>query len=71
VVILAVMLGTAGVAAAGTAWWVKHNFYASALNPVNLSADEREVLESKLAALNAAGAEKSPEEIAAEKQAAA
>jgi len=71
VVILAIVLGTAGIAAAGTAWWVKHNFYASALDPVKLSSNEREVLESKLAALNAAGAEKTPEELAAEKQAAA
>lgn len=71
VVIVAVILGTAGIAAAGTAWWVKHNFYASALDPVKLSVAERDVLESKLAALNEAGAEKSPEQVAAEKQAAA
>lgn len=68
-VILAVMIGTAGIAAAGTAWWVKHNFYASALSPVTLTAGEKAELDSKLAAMSAA-AEKTPAQIAAEQQAA-
>jgi hypothetical protein len=70
VVVTALILGTAGIAAAGTAWWVKHNFYAAALDPVKLSMAEREVLETKLAALNEAGVEKTPEQVEAEKQAA-
>lgn len=69
-VIFAVILGTAGIAVAGTAWWVKHNFYASALNPVTLTAPEQTVLDGKLAAVRAA-AEKTPAQIEAERQAAA
>lgn len=50
-VMSAVILGSAGIAAAGTAWWVKHNIYASALKPVALTQTEQADLNSKLQVL--------------------
>lgn len=47
-VVSAIVLGSAGIAAAGTAFWVKHNFYASALNPVALTQTEQASLNGKL-----------------------
>ncbi len=46
-----IILGTATIAVASTAWYVKHNFYASAEAPVVLSATEQTVLNDKLAVL--------------------
>lgn len=48
IIMSAVILGSAGIAAAGTAWWVKHNIYASALKPVALTQTEQADLNSKL-----------------------
>ncbi len=50
-VIAGVVLGTAGLAAAGTAWWVKHNVYASAMQPVMLTAGEQTAFDGKLKTL--------------------
>ncbi len=50
-IITAVILGTATVAAAGSAWWVKHNIYASALQPVALTQSEQTDLQGKLKVL--------------------
>jgi hypothetical protein len=50
-VIASVVLGTAGLAVAGSAWWVKHNVYASAMQPVMLSASEQTELDGKLRTL--------------------
>lgn len=47
-VVTAVVLGSAGIAAAGTALWVKHNIYASALKPVALTQTEQADLQGKL-----------------------
>ena len=55
-VISGIVLCSAGIAAAGTAWWVKHNIYASALNPVALSQSEQSTLDSKLKTLGQNGA---------------
>ncbi|MBL9116147.1 MAG: hypothetical protein JNJ83_14160 [Verrucomicrobiaceae bacterium] len=61
-VVAAIVLGTAGITAAASVWWVKHNFYASTLNPVALSNSEKEALDSKLVAMSAAGqAEATPQ----------
>lgn len=46
-IVLACCIITAGV----TAWWVKYNFYASPLKPVQLSQPEAVVLDGKLKAL--------------------
>ena len=50
-VVSAVVLGTAGIAAASTAWWVKSNIYASALKPVVLTQAEQTDLQGKLQVL--------------------
>lgn len=52
-IILAVFVGGCGIAAATTAWWVKHNFYAEKLTPVSLSAAETQTLDAKLKVLDA------------------
>lgn len=49
---LVVILGCAGVAAATTAFWVKHTLYPSAMTPVSLNAQEQAEFDSKLQALN-------------------
>jgi len=54
-VITAIVLGTATVAGAGAAWWVKHNIYASALRPVALTPAEQTDLQSKLKVLGQSG----------------
>ncbi len=46
-----IVLGTAGIAAASTAWWVKHNIYASQFQPVALNQAEQAGLDSKLKVL--------------------
>ncbi len=53
--ILAAILGCCALTAAGTAWWVKRNFYASALKPVQLSAAEQQAFENKLLLLEQVG----------------
>jgi hypothetical protein len=53
-VITGVVLGMAGLAAASTAWWVKHNVYASAMQPVTLTAGEQSSFEGKLKTLEGA-----------------
>lgn len=60
-VITAIVLGTATVAAASTAWWVKHNIYASALNPVALTQAEQTDLNGKLKVLSSTPAAVDPE----------
>lgn len=50
-----IVLCSAGIAAAGTAWWVKHNIYANAMQPVALSQAEQASLDSKLKALGQNG----------------
>lgn len=37
-----------GIAAATTAWWVKHNIYASPIQPVSLTQNEQQTLDAKL-----------------------
>lgn len=64
-IVACIVLGTAGLAAAGTAWWIKRNFYASSLQPVTLSATEKSELDGKLVAMSVA-AEKTPEQTAEE-----
>ncbi len=49
---LAVILGCAGIAAATTAFWVKHTLYPSAMTPVSLTVKEQAEFDSKLEALN-------------------
>lgn len=49
---LAVILGCAGIAAATTAFWVKHTLYPSAMTPVSLTAKEQAAFDNKLEALN-------------------
>ena len=51
-----IVLGTASIAAASTAWWVKHNIYASALQPVALTQAEQTDLQGKLKTLGQGGA---------------
>ncbi len=53
--ILAAIVGCCALTAVGTAWWVKRNFYASALKPVQLTASEQAALERKLEVLEVAG----------------
>lgn len=50
--VLLVILGCCGVTAAGTAWWVKRNFYASPIRPVSLTRTEQQTLQAKLEALH-------------------
>ena len=60
-----IVLCSAGIAAAGTAWWVKHNIYASALQPVALTQAEQSNLDGKLKTLsNSPGAAPVDPEIA-------
>lgn len=49
---LAVVLGCAGIAAATTAYWVKHTFYPSPITPVSLTATEQAAFDDKLRALS-------------------
>ncbi|MEZ5384879.1 MAG: LmeA family phospholipid-binding protein [Prosthecobacter sp.] len=49
---LAVILGCAGIAAATTAYWVKHTFYPSPITPVSLTATEQAEFDGKLRALS-------------------
>jgi hypothetical protein len=51
----AIILGTAGLAVAGSAWWVKHNVYANSFQPVVLPANEQAALDEKMATLQNAG----------------
>lgn len=50
-IILGVMLLTAGLAVAATAWWVKHTLYPAPIKPVTLSVQEQSALDAKLAVL--------------------
>ena len=47
-IILGVILVTGGIAAATTAWWVKHTLYPAPIQPVTLTAQEQAVLDDKL-----------------------
>lgn len=53
---LAVLIVGCGLTAAGTAWWVKRNIYASPITPVSLTANEQQTLEAKLQVLNTSAA---------------
>lgn len=53
--IAAAILGSCALTAVGTAWWVKHNFYASALKPVQLTTLEQQAFDQKLQALEVVG----------------
>lgn len=64
-----VILGTAGLAVAGSTWWVKRNIYASPFSPVMLTATEQSALAEKMSTLTAASA-KTPEQLAEEQKAA-
>lgn len=55
-IVTAIVLGTATLTVAGTAWWVKRNIYASPFTPVALSASEQNALDQKLNALKQSGA---------------
>jgi len=59
-IITSIVFGTATLAVAGTAWWVKHNVYASAFTPVALTASEQSALDQKLAVLKQSGAAETP-----------
>jgi hypothetical protein len=50
IVLVILMLGS-GIAAATSAWWVKHHFYASPIRPVSLNQEEKQALDSKLETL--------------------
>lgn len=50
-IIFAALLLGAGLSAAASLWWVRHNFYASAMRPVSLSAGEQNALDAKLETL--------------------
>lgn len=52
-VVCGLILVCCGITAAATAWWVKHNIYASPLMPVHLSQSEQSVLDQKLNSLGA------------------
>jgi hypothetical protein len=47
----AIAMGIIFISALLTAWWVKHNIYASKITPTTLNTEEQKVLESKLARL--------------------
>ncbi len=51
--ILGIATAVIFVSALITAWWVKHNIYASQFKPTRLNVKEQKVLESKLARLEA------------------
>jgi len=53
-IILGSVLVCCVLTAAGTAWWVKRNLYASPLRPVNLSTAEQTTLNQKVAELELA-----------------
>jgi hypothetical protein len=46
--VVAIVLVVIFVTALGTAWWVKHNIYASEFSPTKLSTGEQTVLDAKL-----------------------
>lgn len=54
-IVTSIILGSATLAAAGTAWWVKRNIYASPFSPVVLAATEQAALNGKLEALKQSG----------------
>ena len=56
-IVLAVIVVCCGITAAATAWWVKHNVYASPLQPVNLTQAEQKAFDEKVGVLNAATTE--------------
>jgi len=43
--VTSIILGSATLAAAGTAWWVKRNIYASPFSPVMLTSSEQTALD--------------------------
>lgn len=47
-IVTGIVFGTATIAVAGTAWWVKHNVYASPFSPVVLNASEQSALDQKV-----------------------
>lgn len=49
---LGVLFGFVGIAAATGAFWVKHTFYPSPIQPVSLTSTEKAELDSKLHALS-------------------
>lgn len=51
-IILGVILVTGGIAAATTAWWVKHTLYPSPMKPVSLTVKEQAEFDSKLQVLS-------------------
>jgi len=60
-IVTSIILGSATLAAAGTAWWVKRNIYASPFSPVMLTSSEQTALDGKLEALKqSAAAEPAP-----------
>ncbi len=64
-IICAIVLGVAGLSVAATAWWVKRNIYASALNPVQLSEKEQVAFDQKVQVIKAEADEKTSEQQAA------
>lgn len=54
IIIIGSIIVCCALTAFGTAWWVKRNFYASALKPVSLSPTEQITFEKKVADLELA-----------------
>lgn len=50
-IVLGVFALGCGITAAATAWWVKHNIYASPIQPVSLTQTEQQTLDAKLQVL--------------------
>jgi hypothetical protein len=53
--VVAFVMAAIFVTALGTAWWVKHNIYASEFSPTKLSVGEQAALESKLERIEESG----------------
>jgi hypothetical protein len=53
---LGVLVLGGGIAAATTAWWVKHNIYASPIQPVSLTQKEQQTLDAKVHVLESTAA---------------
>ncbi len=54
--VVAIVLAVMFVTALATAWWVKHNIYASEFSPTKLSIKEQTVLDAKLERIEESGA---------------
>jgi hypothetical protein len=58
--VLCILFGITGIAAAAGAWWYHHNFRAAPFTPVRLSTAEQKVLDEKISARAPAAAQPQP-----------